>query len=159
MSSFAAFKSRVTAAQGYLELGMPLEANEELEQIEAEQRGHTEVLAVRVRIYQVLKKWELMQAVAKRLALIDPDNVQWTVSWAYATRRADSIDEARMILLNAVGRLPAAAVLHYNLACYECQLGDLEEAKSRLKRAFQLDSRYRLKALDEPDLEAVWSSL
>jgi len=25
-------------------------------------------------------------------------------------------------------------VFHYNLACYECQLGNLDEAKGRLKR-------------------------
>lgn len=158
MSPFAAFRAKITAAEGYLELGMPLEANEELEQIEAEQRAHTDVLALRVKIYRALKKWELMQTVAKRLALFDPDNVQWTVSWAYATRRADSIDSARLILLNAVERLPAVAIFHYNLACYECRLGNLDDAHARLRRAFQLEPRYRLKALDEEDLEAVWSS-
>jgi Tfp pilus assembly protein PilF len=156
MSSFARFKAKINAAEGYLELGMPLEANEELEQIEAEQRGHTEVLAVRVSIYSALKKWDLMQTVAKRLALIDPDTAQWTVSWAYATRRAESIEAARLILVNALERLQDVAVFHYNLACYECQLGNLEEAKDRLKRAFQLEPRYRLKALDDEDLEPLW---
>jgi tetratricopeptide (TPR) repeat protein len=100
-----------------------------------------------------------MQLVATRLALIDPDNAQWAVSWAYAARRVDSIDAARLILLNAVERSPALAIFHYNLACYECQLGNVEEAKCRLKRAFELDPRYRLKALDEEDLESVWAEL
>lgn len=156
MNSFATFKVRITAAEGYIELGMPLEANEELEQIDADQRSHTEVLALRVKIYSALKKWELMQAVAKRLAMIEPEKVQWTVSWAYATRRADSIEAARTILVNAVERIPDVAVFHYNLACYECQLGNLDEAKSRLKRAFELEPRYRIKALEDEDLEAVW---
>jgi hypothetical protein len=79
-----------------------------------------------------------MQLVATRLALIDPDNAQWAVSWAYAARRVDSIDAARLILLNTVERSPEVAIFHYNLACYECQLGSLEEAKCRLKRAFEL---------------------
>ncbi|MEI9893067.1 MAG: hypothetical protein WDN28_03930 [Chthoniobacter sp.] len=79
------FQQLTAAAEGYIELGMPLEANEELEQIDADQRSHTEGLALRVKIYFVLKKWELMQIVAKRLARIEPENVQWTVSWAYAT--------------------------------------------------------------------------
>jgi len=159
MGPFARFKVKITAAEGYLELGMPLEANEELEQIEAEQRGHTDVLALRVQIYSALKKWELMQTVAKQLALIDPDNGQWMVWWAYATRRADSIEAARRILSNAAERSPEVAIFQYNLACYECQLGDVDEAKRRLKRAFELEPGYRLKALDEADLEAVWSSL
>lgn len=159
MNSFAVFKSRITAAQGYIELGMPLEANEELEQIDADQRSHTEVLALRVKIYNALKKWELMETVAKRLVRIEPENVQWTVSWAYAIRRADSIEAARTILLDAVERMQDVAVLHYNLACYECKLGNLEEAKSRLKRAFELEPRYRITALEDEDLEAVWLSL
>jgi hypothetical protein len=56
MNCFAAFKSRITAAEGYVELGMFLDANEELEQIDADQRSHTEVLALRVRIYSALTK-------------------------------------------------------------------------------------------------------
>ena len=153
------FEKHITTAQGYIELGMPLDANEELEQIEPEKRDATEVLALRVQIYSALKKWELMQTVARSLALRDPDNVQWTVLWAYATRRADSINAARLILLEAVERIPGAAIFHYNLACYECQLGDVEVAKARLKHALKLEPRYRLMALEDEDLEGVWASL
>lgn len=159
MNSFPTFRSKITAAEGYIELGMPLEANEELEQIDADQRSHTEVLALRVKIYSALKKWELMQTVAKRLALIEPENAQWTVSWAYATRRGDSIEAARIILVNAVQRMPDAVILHYNLACYECQLGKAEDAKGRLERAFELEPRYRIKTLEDEDLERFWDSL
>jgi len=67
---------------------------------------------------------------------------KWTVSWAYATRRVDSIESARMILVSALERLPDVAIFHYNLACYECQLGDLEAANTRLKRAFELDAMF-----------------
>jgi hypothetical protein len=45
---------------------------------------------------------ELMQEIAKRLAEFQPDDVQWTISLAYATRRADSIQAAKEILLNAL---------------------------------------------------------
>jgi tetratricopeptide (TPR) repeat protein len=70
------------------------------------------------------------------------------VSWAYATRRADCLDAARLILVNAVERLPDVAIFHYNLACYESRLGNLDEAKSRLKRAFELEPRYRITSTD-----------
>ena len=72
---------------------------------------------MRVQIYGALKKWELMQTVAKKLAQYDPDKAEWTADWAYATRRADCIEAARLILLEAVERLPNEAVFHYNLAC------------------------------------------
>jgi hypothetical protein len=70
-------------------------------------------------------------------------------------RNADSIEAARIILVNAVERLPAVAIFHYNLAYYECQLANLEESKGRLKRAFELEPRYRMKALEDEDLEGV----
>src|SRR4051794_30252474 len=126
----------LTAAQGYCELRMYLEADGELDEIDPEVRHVPEVLQVRVAIYGGLARWDLMQTVAKRLALYDPQNVQWTIDWAYATRRADSIEAARLILVNALESIPSAGVIHYNLACYACQLGKLEEARRRLREAF-----------------------
>jgi len=100
-----------------------------------------------------------MRIVARILAQRDPDNVHWSVQWAYATRRSDSIEATRLILLEAVERIPTAAILHYNLACYECQLGGVAVAKARLQHAIQLDPRYREKAMEDQDLKAVWDSL
>ena len=114
---------------------------------------------MRLEIYSALKKWDLMQIVAKRMAVYGPDEPQWTVSWAYATRRTDSIEAARLILINAIDRLPNVAIFHYNLACYECQLGDLGLAKARLKRAFELEQGFRALALDDEDLRPLWESL
>lgn len=54
---------------------------------------------------------------------------------------------------------PACAVIHYNLACYECQLGELEVAKARLRHAFKLDAHLRTLALDDEDLKPLWDSL
>ena len=71
------------AAVGYVELGMFQDANDQLEKIDPFNRAAPEVLAVRLAIYQGLKKWELMQQIAKRLKEFEPDNVQWTISLAY----------------------------------------------------------------------------
>ena len=149
----------LTVAEGFVELGMWLEANDELEEIDPEVRHVPEVLEVRLQIYRALEKWELMQTVAKTLAIHDPDESQWTVSWAFATRRADSLEQARIILVNAVERMPNVAIFHYNLACYECQLGDLEKAKVALHRAFKLQPQYRVMALDDEDLKPLWEAI
>src|SRR5215467_8082584 len=77
-----------------VELGMFQEANDQLENIDPFSRAAPEVLAVRIAVYQGLEKWELMREVSKRLAEFQPDDIQWTVSLAYATRRADSIQGA-----------------------------------------------------------------
>jgi tetratricopeptide (TPR) repeat protein len=109
------------AAVGYVELGMFQEANDELENIDPFNRAAPEVLAIRLAIYRGLKKWELMQQIAKRLKEFQPDNVEWTISLAYATRRAYSIDVAMEILADAKAKFPREAAIPYNLACYNCQ--------------------------------------
>jgi tetratricopeptide (TPR) repeat protein len=147
------------AAVGYVELGMFAEADSELDKIDPFCRALSEVLAVRVAIYRGLKKWELMQQIAKRLKQFEPDNVQWTISLAYATRRAYSIDIAMEILLDAEAKFPREAAIPYNLACYYCQLGEMETAKRYLKKAFEIDLNWRKAALDDEDLKPLWDSL
>ena len=147
------------AAVGYVELGMFQDANDQLEKIDPFNRAAPEVLAVRLAIYRGLKKWELMQQIAKRLKEFQPDNVQWTISLAYATRRAYSIDVAMEILLDAEAKFPREAAIPYNLACYYCQLGEMEKAKRYLKKAFEIDLNWRKAALDDEDLRPLWDSL
>src|SRR2546423_12581943 len=131
---------------------MFLEANTELEKIDPFNRAAPEVLAVRFVIYRGLEKWELMQEIAKRLKEFAPDNVQWTFSLAYATRRAYSIDTAMEILLNAEAKSPKEAAIPYNLACYYCQRGEIENAERYLKQAFEIDPNWRKAALEDGDL-------
>lgn len=50
-------------------------------------------------------------------------------------------------------------IIHYNLACYECQLGHLELAKGHLKRTFEIEKSFRAEALDDPVLKPLWDSL
>ena len=138
---------------------MFLEADTELDKIDPFNRAAPEVLALRIAIYRGLEKWELMQELAKRLAEFEPDDIQWTISLAYATRRVDSIQAAKEILLNAEPKFPKDAAIKYNLACYLCQIGDLQNAKNYLKKAFKIDLNCRMAALEDEDLKPLWESL
>jgi len=95
-------KEFFNAAVGYTQLGMFLEANEQLENIDPFNRVTPEVLALRVDIYRGLQKWDLMREIAGRLCEFDQTNVQWPISYAYTTRRGESLNAARNILINAV---------------------------------------------------------
>ena len=147
------------AAVGYTQLGMFFEANEQLENIDPFNRVTPEVLALRVEIYRGLEKWDLMQEIAQRLHEFSPHDVQWVVSYAYATRRAQGLNAARNILFASLPKFPREAILYYNLACYDCQSDRIDSANENLKRAFQIDSRWRLDALDDEDLKPLWDSL
>jgi tetratricopeptide (TPR) repeat protein len=147
------------AACGFLQLGMALDADAELDKIDPFNRAAPEVLALRVEIYRKLEKWELMREIAKRLNEFEPDEVQWIVSYAFATRRAVSIEVAKEILLSSVSRFPKEAVILFNLACYECQLGRIDIAKDYLRRVFDIDSSWRQAALDDEDLRPLWDAI
>jgi len=149
----------LTAAHGYLDLGMFTNAEAELDLIDPEVRHLPEVLSVRLEIYLRQENWERVLGIAERLMRNDPDEAQWVITLAYATRRAQSIEAATPILLEALQRHPVEPGIHYNLACYECQLGNLESAKRYLETAIKLDPGWRARALHDPDLEPLWDSL
>jgi tetratricopeptide (TPR) repeat protein len=153
------FETRIRAAEGYVELGMYFDADAELEGLAPEERDAFEVLAVRVQVYSALKKWDLVKTVAKALASLDPDNPQWPTFWATAIEKSVSLEAAKTILLEAVERMPDEAMLHYDLARYECQLGDLEVAMARLKHALKLEPRFRRNALEDEEFEPLWNSM
>ena len=54
---------------------------------------------------------------------------------------------------------PTDGTIQFNLACYEAQVGSLDRAKAHLKRATEIDAKFRLMALDDPDLEPLWASM
>ena len=149
----------LTAAEGFIELGMYLDADAALDDIDPMCRHLPEVLAVRVKAYQALESWELMEVVAKKLVEYDPDDAGWWILWAQATSRAESIEAGRLILVNALERHAHDAGVNFNLACYECSLGNIERTKECLKRCFDIDPSWKLVALEDERFEALWGSL
>lgn len=143
-------------AQGFIELGMFVDAANELEEIKPESRALPVVIAFRHAIYSAMKKWDMAEVAARHMVKVAPDEPGWWVHWAYSTRRCRSIAEARTILLDAEKQHPKEATIQFNLGCYACQLRDLEEAKRRVAAAISLDGKYRLMALDDPDLKPLW---
>ena len=74
-------------------------------------------------------------------------------------RRAYSIDVAMEILVDAEAKFPTEPAIPYNLACYYCQLGEIENAKRYLRQAFEIDPNWRKAALEDEDLKPLWDSL
>jgi lipopolysaccharide biosynthesis regulator YciM len=149
---------RLTAAEGYIELGMYDEAAEELDQIDSSlmvSRG----LSLRLCIYAGLEKWDLMEAVAEKLARHNPNDAQWAIWGAYAAAKGQSIEGAKKILMRALYVHPNDPRIHYVLSCYESRLHHFSTAKRHLARAIQLDCRLKLLALADEELEPLWSTI
>jgi len=153
----------LSAAQGWIGLGDLVSANDELEEITPEFRVHPAVLFVRYEIYSNARKWDGAAEIANSLTKLLPENPAAWVDLAYATRRkaGGGMPQAKEILTEAKAKFPNEYLISFNLACYECQLGNLQAAKQRLKEAFELAGKrdIRLRALNDPDLEPLWNEI
>lgn len=149
------------AAEGWFELGNHLEANEELEQITPENRAHPAVLEVRWQIYTKARKWEAALDIASALIRLAPELPLGWVHRSFCLHELKRTEEARDNLLRVVDKFPEDPIMRYNLACYECQLGRLEQAKNWLQKSFELGDARKMKlaALDDPDLEPLWKRI
>ncbi|MFX3681372.1 MAG: tetratricopeptide repeat protein [bacterium] len=136
------------------------EASDELEMIQGDEALSADVMRLRIDLYHQAKHWDLLEAVAKALVRLCPKDEQGWVSWAWATRRHKGIPEAKEVLLKAEPTIgDTSATLHYNLACYACQLGDMKEAKRRLSMACKMHPDFKASALDDPDLQPMWDDI
>ena len=147
-------------ASGYLALGMLNDASDELEAVEGENRLLPEVMTLRMDLYTQAKQWDLLLAVSRKLAEQKPDVPDGFIGWAFALRELNRVEEAKAVLISAEpvhGK--KTSVLHYNLACYYCLLGDFAEAKKRLRVACRKSKKWKTTALDDPDLKAMWDEI
>jgi predicted Zn-dependent protease len=152
---------QVRAAQGWFELGNHLEAIEELNAIPTALRAHPDVLEVRLKIHAKEAEWEQCAHIAEALVVLAPDRPCGWIHRSYALHELNRTGAALKALLPAVSRFPRAAIIPYNLACYNCQMGDLGNARAWLKMAFCLEGAADLKqtALNNPDLEPLWAEI
>lgn len=153
------YELHLRAACAYLELGMFDEAQAEMEKSVPLRRLLPEVLATRIPLYRAREKWHLMAIVARKLTEWNPEKPEHFVDWASAIRHLESIDAAHAILTRAAGLHPNDGAIQFNLAFYEAQLGNVPKAKMHLKCAVGIDPKYRLTALEVPDLEPLWGQL
>lgn len=149
------------AAVGWLGLGDWQTANDELEEISPGMRKHPDVLRTRHEIYARAKKWEMAAEIARTLSEMMPDQSWGFVHYAYALHELKRTKEAQGVLLPVADKFPEDYLISYNLACYCCQLGQLEKGMSWLERAIGLAGKkaIRMMALQDPDLEPLWNRI
>jgi len=146
-------------ARGYFELEMFQEVEIELRAVHDQSPWSKQKRAMLTFLHQERKQWDMMRGFAKSLRLEFPDEEDWWVSEAYATRRAETLDEARKVLLEGLTIHYESAIIRYNLACYACLLGSPGESMDFLKEAVHRDEKYKTLALEDEDLELVREAL
>ena len=146
-----------SAAVGWMELGNPVEAAEELSRISAEIANRLESLVFKWEVYSKLRRWPECLRIADRLVKDWPGEPTGWIDRSFALHELERTREAYDNLLSVVGRFETISTLPYNLACYACQLGDHVDAMTWFLKTRDVgDGQDWLKiALDDPDLEPI----
>lgn len=144
------------AAQGWLELGNPVEARAELDKIDELFRLHPDILQLRWHIHAKQGKWTVCADVGRIMTKVVPDVVQGWINLANSLFYLRKYKDAYDTLFPTLERFPTNPYIPYNLACYQCQLGNLSEAKAWLDKAIDIGGeRIQETALMDPDLDGI----
>lgn len=131
---------------------MLAEAAAELAKIPATEDESADILTLRVVVLQEQKDWPKLRVAAAELARRSPHDATAWIIWAYAERRADSLEAAERVLLEAERIHPDEPTIQFNLGCYAAQLGALTVARRHVARAIALDAKFAAAAETDPDL-------
>lgn len=149
-----------SAVEGWLELGVPREAESELDRLPQSLHDEAAVLRARYAICAHRGDWHSAYEVAERQVRLHPDDASGWIHRSFAERRrpGGSLTEAFQLLKSAVERFPGEAVIPYNLACYCAQQAELDQAWDWLQLASRVGGTefIRRMALADADLCALW---
>jgi tetratricopeptide (TPR) repeat protein len=153
----------LSAAIGWVELGNIAEATAELELLSPVARNHPDALEVWWVISAEEKDWTKGLTVANTLLEANPQDPTGWLHRAYALRRVKEggLKAAWEALLPAFEKFPKESTIPYNLSCYACQMGQIEEARAWLKRAVKAGGIETIKrmALRDADLKPLWDEI
>jgi len=151
----------LNAAEGWIGLGNPTEAERELAKVSSVRAHHPDVLRVWYHVHEKRGHWEEAVTVARVLCRTVPHLAFGWIHLAYALHELRRTHEAYKVLLPIVEKFHDEYIILYNLACYTCQMGALEEARTWLRKAVAMAGADTIKELasTDPDLKILWPEI
>ena len=143
------------AACGYMELGLPDMALEELDGLSDETASDPEVRELRLLVLLKAQSWEAAIAVGRDLCADAPERDAAWIHTAFACHEMGRTHEARDLLLAAPDSVRDDPLFHYNLGCYLAVLGEARDAEVSLRLAFRRDPALKHFARTDPDLRSL----
>lgn len=150
---------RIVAAQGYVELALYAEAQEELAHLPREAFERVDVIELRVLCLMHEHHFEDALPLAQRLCEAEPDEPGGFIHAAYCLHELGRTQEALDLLSNGPLSLRTKPVYYYNMGCYRARLGQSDQALRLLQQSFEMDGSLRRTARKDPDLDDLRSQL
>jgi tetratricopeptide (TPR) repeat protein len=152
---------RVTFAVESFVKGEFAEALRELEKMTPASRTDTNVLNLRCHVFAGLERWEECLETGTAMVKLAPNAAHAWSHRSLALHRLGRTREALELMERAEELFPGEWYIHYDMACYSCQLGKREAAWYHFENAFDLGGpeRVRPMALEDEDLEPLWAKI
>lgn len=142
---------------GWLELGCPNEAYEELESLPDTLHSTREVLKLKCSILSAAQNWPQLRVLSATSAMYFPLEPTFAEEWAWAEHKEGRTADAYSILIQAAEKFQKTWRTAYFLACFAYALKRVREATEWLGLAFVLHSKpsqLRMRALREEDFRS-----
>ena len=143
------------AAQGYSELGLPDLALDELDLLPEPVRESPLGMESRLSVLMQAKRWKQALPVGRELCRAAPDKTAGFIHAAFCLHEMGKSGDALELLSSGPSALKAEPTYHYNLACYEAALGNIEQARAHLNVSFAMDKSLKDFARNDPDLKPL----
>lgn len=143
------------AVQGYTELKMFDDALAELATLPSDIQREPGAVELRIVILTQSHRWEEALTSSRELCQTMPNEAAGYIHVAFCLHCLGRSSEAKETLLSGPPSLQKEATFHYNLACYECALGNLDAARQHLERSIAMDKKFREFSKTDPDLEPL----
>ena len=123
-------------------------------------REHPEVLQIRWQLAAKERRWAEALCISEALCRSVPQSAFGWVHRSYCLHELMRTQEAWDALFPVAASFPQEWLIRYNLACYACQLGRVEEAKLWLLQAVELGNSVDINrmAARDPDLQRLFEA-
>jgi Flp pilus assembly protein TadD len=146
---------KLEAIIGYYNLELFEEALQEMGSLPRDVRTRPELRAMETAILIRQKHWSRALELSRRLCVELPDQPSPWLDTSYCLHELGRTREARDHLIGGPDCLKIHPVYYYNMACYEAQIGNLEQARAYLDQACEMDEEFTRIAADDPDLQPI----
>jgi tetratricopeptide (TPR) repeat protein len=146
-------RRRLESVEGYLLLGMPVDALRELDALRNGGFDNLVVCRVRAEALRDLKRYEDALQEYERFDAGHPDDLTTLMGMAWCFKRIDRLEDAIETMQRAYRAHPDEPVVLYNIACYLSLAGDKTQSLSWLGRALRMEPKLRRLIARESDFD------
>jgi len=127
----------------------------ELAEIPEANQHEPAVVETRLAVLMQAHRYRDALPYGRELCQLAPEKTMGFIHVAYCLHELGNTQAARELLLSGPPALKAEATYHYNLACYEAVLGNIQQARAHLDVSFAMDRKLKDIAHSDPDLATL----